>query len=134
TVDQYEQNVKQIEMFLKGQTEELKEQIQEKMDDAAHLQNYEIAAFWRDKLQAIDNSVITQNVLLDKKENKDILSYYNDEKRKFIAMVIIHIREGKIAKKTSYSFNIKDKLIHKNDIFPSIMEQFYQDVAQNLPD
>jgi len=134
TVDQYEQNVIQIEMFLKGQTEELKEQIQEKMDDAAHLQNYEIAAFWRDKLQAIDNSVITQNVLLDKKENKDILSYYNDEKRKFIAMVIIHIREGKIAKKTSYSFNIRDKLIHKNDIFPSIMEQFYQDVAQNLPD
>ena len=133
-VDQYEQNVKQIEMFLKGQTEDLKGQIQEKMDDAARLQNYEIAAFWRDKLQAIDNSVITQNVLLDKKENKDIVSYYNDKKRKFIAMVIIHIREGKIAKKTSFSINIGDKLVHKNDIFPSIMEQFYQDVSHNLPD
>ena len=133
-VDQYVQNVKQIEMFLKGQTEELKGQIQEKMDDAASLQNYEIAAFWRDKLQAIDHSVITQNVLLDKKENKDIISYYNDEKRKFIAMVIIHIREGKITKKTSFSFNISDKLVHKNDIFPSIMEQFYQDITHNLPD
>jgi len=133
-VDQYVQNVKQIEMFLKGQTEELKGQIQEKMGDAALLQKFEIAAFWRDKLQAIDHSVTTQNVLLDKKENKDIISYYNDEKRKFIAMVIIHIREGKIANKTSFSFNIKEKLVHKDDIFPSIMEQFYQDLRHNLPD
>jgi len=133
-VDQYVQNVKQIEMFLKGQTEELKGQIQEKMGDAALLQKFEIAAFWRDKLQAIDHSVTTQNVLLDKKENKDIISYYNDEKRKFIAMVIIHIREGKIANKSSFSFNIKEKLVHKDDIFPSIMEQFYQDLRHNLPD
>ena len=133
-VDQYVQNVKQIELFLKGQTEELKGQIQEKMDSAAHEQNYEIAAFWRDKLQAIDHSVITQNVLLERKENKDIVGYYNDEKMKYAAMVIIHIREGKIMNKSSFSINIEDKLVHKKNIFPSIMEQFYQNLAHNLPE
>ena len=133
-VDQYVQNVKQIELFLKGQTEELKGQIQEKMDSAAHEQNYEIAAFWRDKLQAIDHSVITQNVLLERKENKDIVGYYNDEKMKYAAMVIIHIREGKIMNKSSFSFNIEDKLVQKNNIFPSIMEQFYQNLSHNLPE
>ena len=134
SVDQYVQNVKQIELFLKGQTEELKGQIQEKMDSAAHEQNYEIAAFWRDKLQAIDHSVITQNVLLERKENKDIVGYYNDEKMKYAAMVIIHIREGKIMNKSSFSFNIEDKLVQKNKIFPSIMEQFYQNLFHNLPE
>ncbi|MFX1288937.1 MAG: excinuclease ABC subunit UvrC, partial [Promethearchaeota archaeon] len=133
-VDKYLLNIKQIEMFLKGQTEELKEQIQEKMDNAALLQNYEVAAFWRDKLQAIENSVINQNVLLEKKENKDIISYYTDEKAKFTAMVIIHIREGKITNKSSFSFNIEDKLVHKNEIFPSIMEQFYQNLTHKLPE
>jgi len=133
-VDQYVQNVKQIELFLQGQTEELKGQIQEKMDNAAHQQNYEIAAFWRDKLQAIDHSVITQNVLLDRSENKDMISYYTDEKRKFTAMVIIHIREGKITNKSSFSINIEDKLVHKNDIFPAIMEQFYQNLTHKLPE
>ena len=133
-VDQYVQNVKQIELFLKGQTEELKGQIQEKMDSAAHEQNYEIAAFWRDKLQAIDHSVITQNVLLERKENKDIVGYYNDEKMKYAAMVIIHIREGKIMNKSSFSFNIEDKLVQKKNIFPSIMEQFYQNLSHNLPE
>ena len=134
SVDQYVQNVKQIELFLKGQTEELKGQIQEKMDSAAHEQNYEIAAFWRDKLQAIDHSVITQNVLLERKENKDIVGYYNDEKMNYAAMVIIHIREGKIMNKSSFSINIEDKLVHRNNIFPSIMEQFYQNLAHNLPE
>ena len=133
-VDQYLQNVKQIEMFLKGQTEKLKEQIQEKMDNAACLQNYEVAAFWRDKLQAIDHSVTTQNVLLERKENKDVISYFIDENRKFIAMVIIHIREGKIMNKSSFSINIKDKLAHHKELFPSIMEQFYQNLTHNLPD
>ena len=133
-VDQYVQNVKQIELFLKGQTEELKGQIQEKMDSAAHEQNYEIAAFWRDKLQAIDHSVITQNVLLERKENKDIVGYHNDEKMKYAAMVIIHIREGKIMNKSSFSFNIEDKLVQKKNIFPSIMEQFYQNLSHNLPE
>ncbi len=134
TKDEYLENIKQIELFLKGQTEELKRQIEDKMKNAAHLQDFESAAFWRDKLNAIDNSTITQSVLLENKENKDIIGYFNDEGQKYIAMVMIHIREGKISNKSSFILNIKEKLIHKDEIFPSIMEQFYQNVSHNLPD
>ena len=134
TEKDYLLNVKQIELFLKGQTDELKEQINEKMKDAAQAQSYEIAGFWRDKLQAIDNSTITQNVLLDRKENKDIIGYFKDEDQKYIAMVIIHIREGKISNKSSFPVNIEDKIVQEKNIFPSILEQFYQDISHNLPD
>jgi len=134
TEEDYVQNVKQIELFLKGQTDELKEHINEYMKSAALAQNYEKAAFWRDKLQAIDNSTISQNVLLDRKENKDIIGYFKDEDQKYIAMVIIHIREGKIAKKSSFPVNIEDKIVKKKDIFPLILEQFYQDLTHDLPD
>jgi excinuclease ABC subunit C len=127
-------NVKQIELFLKGQTDELKKQINGKMKGAAQIQNFEIAAFWRDKLQAIDNSTTSQNVLLDRKENKDIVGYYKDEGQKYIAMVIIHIREGRISNKSSFPVSIEDKIVKKKDIFPSILEQFYQDLTHNLPD
>ncbi len=134
TEEDYTQNVKQIELFLKGQTDELKEQINEKMRSAALAQNYEIAGFWRDKLQAIDNSTTSQNVLLDRKENKDVIGYFRDKDQKYIAMVIIHIREGKIAKKSSFPVNIEDKIVQKKDIFPLILEQFYQDLTHDLPD
>jgi len=134
TEEDYMLNVKQIEMFLKGQTDELKKQINGKMKGAAQIQNFEIAAFWRDKLQAIDNSTTSQNVLLDRKENKDIVGYYKDEGQKYIAMVIIHIREGRISNKSSYPISIEDKIIQNKDIFPSILEQFYQDLTHILPD
>ena len=134
TEEDYMLNVKQIEMFLKGQTDELKKQIDGKMKGAAQVQNFEIAAFWRDKLQAIDNSTTSQNVLLDRKENKDIVGYYKDEGQKYIAMVIIHIREGRISNKSSYPISIEDKIVQNKDIFPSILELLYQDLTQNLPD
>lgn len=134
TKELYLENIKNIELFLKGATDDLKKQIKGKMNKASQKLNFEIAAFWRDKLQAIENSTTDQNVLLNNKENKDIIGYYNDENQNYSAMIIIHIREGKITNKSSFSFNLKEKIFEKEDIFPLIMEQFYQDTIKNLPD
>jgi len=130
----YIENVKKVELFLKGETEQLKSEIKEKMEIASQYQDFEKAAFWRDKLQAIDNSTIGQNVLLSAGENKDIIGYYSDQNQKYIAMIIIHIREGKILNKSSFIFNLQKKVIHKTDIFPALFEQFYQNLRHNLPD
>jgi excinuclease ABC subunit C len=102
----YIENIKKIELFLNGETEQLKNEIKEKMEIASRHQDFEKAAFWRDKLQAIDNSTIGQNVLLSAGENKDIIGYYSDQNQKYIAMIIIHIREGKILNKSSFIFNL----------------------------
>jgi len=51
-----------------------------------------------------------------------------------MSMVIIHIREGRITKKSSFTFDLREKLIHKDDTFSSILEQFYQDFKTQLPD
>ncbi|MFX1357562.1 MAG: excinuclease ABC subunit UvrC [Promethearchaeota archaeon] len=131
---EYLENIKKIELFLKGQTKELIKQIEEKMNYAAELLDYELAAFWRDKLQAILHSTEPQNVIINTNENKDIIGYHSDEERNFIAMTIIHIREGKIVNKSSFIFDLKEKLVKKEEIFPSIMEQFFQNKITNLPD
>ncbi len=130
----YLENIKNIELFLKGETIELRKQIKKKMNKASEELNFEIAAFWRDKLQAIDSSITDQSVLLNTQDNKDILGYYIDENHNYFAMVIIYIRDGKIVNKSSFSFNLKEKIFEKEDIFPLIMEQFYQDMKENLPE
>jgi len=132
--EEYLENIKQIELFLKGENEKLKAQILEKMNKASEKQNYEVAAFWRDKLQAIDNSTTSQSVLSNNIENKDIISYFLDKDTKYIALIIIHIREGRIFNKSSFVFDLKDKIIRKDKLFPSIIEQFYQNTSENLPD
>ena len=130
----YIENIKNIELFLKGESTELKNQIEKEMNKASEELNFEIAAFWRDKLQAINSSTTDQSVLFNTQDNKDLIGYYTDENHNYFAMVIIYIRDGKIANKSSFSFNLKEKIFEKEDIFPLIMEQFYQDKKQNLPE
>jgi len=130
--NEYRENIKQIEMFLKGETSELKKEIEEKMKVAAKNKNYEIAAYWRDKLQAIENTTTKQHVVLNEELDKDIIGYYRKEK--YAAVVIIHVREGKFTNKSPFTLNLEEKLVKKEEILTSLLEQYYQDTLQNLPD
>ncbi len=132
TKEEYRDNIKKIELFLKGETNELKKLIEKKMELAAEKQKYEFAAIWRDKLDAIDHATDKQNVLSDHEANKDIIGFYN--KDNYMSMVIIQIRDGRIINKNSFNFDLREKLAHKTEIYSSILEQYYQDFKTKLPE
>jgi len=132
TKEEYRDNIKKIELFLKGETGQLKNEIEEKMNKAARGQEFELAAFWRDKLEDIDHATDDQHVFLDYESNKDIIGYNSENN--FLAMVIIHIREGRIINKNSFDFDLREKLAQKDEIFTSILEQYYQDFKTQLPE
>ncbi len=132
--EDYIENIQKIELFLKGETNQLKLEIKEKMKSAAIDLDFEVAAFWRDKLQAIDHSTSTQHVILDSKENKDIIGYYTDNDQQFLAVIIIHIREGRIINRSSFTIDLKGKIFIKNETISSIISQFYQNLKQTIPD
>ncbi|MFX1573234.1 MAG: excinuclease ABC subunit UvrC [Promethearchaeota archaeon] len=132
TKQEYLDNVKRIEMFLKGETSDLKKQIEEKMQNASKAQEFELAAFWRDKLNDIEHATDKQHVLLTPDVNKDIIGYYSEDN--YMAMVIIQIRENRIINKNSFNFDLRKKLIQKNELLSSILEQYYQDFKTQLPE
>ncbi|MFX0155042.1 MAG: excinuclease ABC subunit UvrC [Candidatus Hodarchaeota archaeon] len=132
TKEEYRENIKKIELFLKGETNQLKSQIKERMLKASKKQEFELAAFWRDKLEDIDHATDRQHVLMANEENKDIVGFFNNEN--YMAMVIIHIRESRIINKSSFSFDLREKLIQKSEVLNSILEQYYQDFKSQLPD
>lgn len=132
TSKDYRENIREIELFLKGEKKLLEKQIQKKMEKAAESKDFEIAAFWRDKLQAIEHSTTSQNVIFENEENKDILGYYSDEEQRYFAMTIMHIREGRIMNKSSFTIDLREKVIQKKKMFSSIMEQFYLSTNPNL--
>ncbi len=132
TKEEYRENIKKIELFLKGETNELKNQLSDKMHKASKNQDFESAAFWRDKLEDIDRATDRQHVLMNHEANKDIVGFYSTEK--YIAMVIIHIRESRILNKSSFTFDLREKLIQKKEIINSILEQYYQNFKSQLPD
>jgi excinuclease ABC subunit C len=132
--EDYRENIQKIELFLKGETTHLRQEIKEKMNKAAIELDFEVAAFWRDKLQAIDHSTSTQNVILDSKENKDIIGYYTDNDQQFLAVIIIHICEGRIVNRSSFTIDLNGKIFIKNETISSIISQFYQNLKQTIPD
>ncbi|MFX0138332.1 MAG: excinuclease ABC subunit UvrC, partial [Candidatus Hodarchaeota archaeon] len=80
----------------------------------------------------IDHATDRQHVLMNHEANKDIVGFYSDDK--FMAMVIIHIRDGRILNKSSFTFDLREKLIQRKEILNSILEQYYQDFKSQLPD
>ena len=132
TKQEYRENIRKIELFLKGETDELKKQLEEKMQEAVQEQKFELAAFWRDKLEDIDHATDRQHVLMNHEANKDIVGFYGDNK--FMAMVIIHIRESRILNKSSFTFDLREKLTQKKEILNSILDQYYQNFKSQLPD
>ena len=134
TRQEYLKNIRGIELFLKGETEDLKRQIEERMKESSERQDFESAAYWRDKLKAIESSTASQYVLLEREENKDIVGYYSDKENKVAAMVIIHIREGKIFNKSSFEFDLSKKLVKRDEILTSLLEQYYQEETRALPE
>ncbi len=132
TEKEYREDIDKIELFLKGETSELKKNIEEKMHTASENRNFELAAYWRDKLEAIDHATDKQHVLMDDEANKDIIGFFNEDK--YIAIVIIHVRDGRIFNKSSFTFNLKEKVVQKNEILNSILEQYYQDFKTQLPE
>lgn len=132
TKEEYLENIKKIELFLKGETLELKKQIEQKMQKASEDQNFEVAALWRDKLEDIDHATDRQHVLMNHEANKDIVGFFSDDK--YVAMIIIHIRESRILNRSSFTFDLREKLIKKNELLNSILEQYYQDFKSQLPE
>jgi len=132
TSTEYRDNIQKIELFLSGGTTELKKQILDNMENAAKAQKFEVAAFWRDKLEDIDHATDQQYVILNHDANKDIIGYHTESN--FLTMVVIHIREGRILNKSSFNFDLREKLLKKNEILPAILEQFYQNFKTKLPD
>ncbi|MBN1800195.1 MAG: excinuclease ABC subunit UvrC [Candidatus Lokiarchaeota archaeon] len=132
--EKYLENVTQIELFLKGETDLLKKEIQAKMNLSAEQQNFEAAAFWRDKLEAIEHSTSKQSVLLSDIADKDILGFYTDKLQKYVVLIVIHIREGKIVSKTPITLDLREKIVFKDELFSSLLEQYYLDLKFSLPD
>jgi len=131
TPEDYLQNIKQVELFLKGETDKLTKILKNKMEKAVEEQNFESAAIWRDRLGDLTRVTIKHTIISGNKKNQDIISYYKDEE--FSTVLILLIREGKISGKIPFIYDLKGKLIERNGIIPAFMKQYYLHPATKVP-
>lgn len=107
TAEEYQQVVKQVELFLTGKQESLIDRLKEMMYKASERQEYERAAKYRDTIRAMQKIQETQKVVFDDPAAEQDLFAFAHEKF-HLSIVLFRVREGKLVYKEAYDVTMED--------------------------
>lgn len=107
--DEYEKDVKEAELVLKGKTKELEKKLEEKMNKYSKKQEFEKALVAREKILAIQYLKEKQNVKREKKYDEDILNYL--VKDETVYLMLFNIYKGTLENKKEFTFQFKENFL-----------------------
>jgi excinuclease ABC subunit C len=156
----YQENIHHIEQVLKGETEEIERIFDQRMRAAAAAMEYEQAALWRNRMQALhafhtNQSIFSYEWMVGEERGAEQLPPQSDERssleksylgvhsvdvvaghttKQRAGLIIIHVRQGKLMGKTPYIINLFEKLSPQDDFFLDLLQQHYLRPDIPLPD
>lgn len=133
TLQEYDQQLDRIALFLSGRTIEIKKELQKSMKSAAKWKYFETAARLRDQLRAIEVLDERQTMLFSSKVSWDFISVFCDPISACVN--VFKVREGKLMDKENFVYdNILGIPEEKRDseIMQTFLEMYYAQ-ATNLP-
>lgn len=102
TKDDYDEITKSIKNFLKGDTKEIVKNLEEKMNKASDLMEYEKALEYKKTIDDIKTTTNKQKINLNDLKDRDIIGYYYNEY--LLSIEIFFIRNGKISARNQELF------------------------------
>ena len=121
TGEEYAEKIKFASDVLRGNTATVKNELTEKMYDAAENERFEAAAKYRDILAALDRLGQKQKVVAAPGTEHDIIALYNDDVCSCIS--VFYIRDGAVSDKTEYVFGA-DRIVDEKNITAFICELY----------
>ncbi|MDO5707034.1 MAG: excinuclease ABC subunit UvrC [Andreesenia angusta] len=127
--DEYMEMIQEIIMFLNGTSKKLFEIIEERMNKAAEELDFEKAAMYRDRLEALKVVRERQKIIYNAEDNQDIIGIARgiDE----TSVQVFFIRNGKINGREDYMIDNTEGM-SKNEIISSFVKQYYL-TASHIP-
>lgn len=125
----YQRMVKDSMAFMEGRGEKLIADLRARMNDASELLHFEEAAFLRDRLTAIEETLEKQSVVSMSFKNRDVFGIYREGI--LTQVCIVYVRKGKVTgKKVIPVFKIQGDI---SEIISSLVKQYY-DHEPYIPD
>jgi excinuclease ABC subunit C len=106
TKEQYAGQVNDVVRFLSGRSDELIEQVEQRMWAASQAQDFETAAVLRDQLLALRDIRKNQQAVMQDKTSRDIIGLARG--RKSAVAALFRVREGKIVSREEYPLTAGD--------------------------
>jgi excinuclease ABC subunit C len=95
----YNSKIDQIKKVLTGETQSVKSWLKNKINEAIDVNNFELAALWRDRLNMLDEVISNQQVILPHPQDIDIITLLTQKDKDGFtigSVFVQNIRDGKI--------------------------------------
>lgn len=115
----YQQDSAHAKAFLQGQSQTVIQALIARMEQAAHQQAYEQAAFYRDQIQALQQLAQRQR---QSHQHCDVIALASQHNH--CAIQVVHIRDGEIIGNHSY-FPVNFQQQMAEEVLESFISQFY---------
>jgi len=125
----YRELVEGAIMFLEGRNRELLKNLKEKMSEAASNLEFEKAARFRDRIQAIEGMLEEQKVVTNKAVDQDVFAFVREKDS--LALQTLFIRDGRLVSGADYLFH--DAGLPDEEVLSSFVAQYYRG-DRSVPD
>jgi excinuclease ABC subunit C len=121
--NKYREVVKQVDMFLKGETKKIIKLLDQNMHRASEEMRYEDAAHYRDQIKLLEKNSDVKRLVAASLTAKDIVGFYREGKN--VDFVVLFSRGGAIIDKADYSFD--NAIAEDKEVLYGFLQQFYND-------
>ena len=122
-VEDYQEIVDQVKLFLEGRSKELISQLREIMQKASRELDFEKAARVRDQIRAVEKTVERQAVVSTEMKDQDVIGLSRSGKE--AGIVILFVRSGYMVGSRSYSIHCEWQ--NASEPLEAFLKQYYRD-------
>ena len=119
--EEYGPVVEQAVLFLKGRTQDLQEKLRQEMERAADRLEYEKAAMYRDRLQAVEKTLEKQLVVSARFRDQDVVGTH--ETGDTLGLAVLFVRGGRMV--GSRCFVFKKPQSSSSEVVRAFILQYY---------
>ena len=124
----FKELAQEVAAFLKGQDDQIIEDLRGKMAGAAQAMEFEKAAEYRDLIQSIGTLRTKQRVMAKDLQNRDVFGYYVD--KGWMCVQVFFVRQGKLIERY---VNLFPYYNDPDEDFLTYIGQFYQEKSHLKP-
>ncbi len=108
--EEYRGTIKQLMSFLEGETDQVLKQLDEQMGRAAENMQFELAALYRDRLQAAQRIAEQQKIISTSQEDVDYIALAQDARNGDTAVQVFMVRHGRLIGRDNFLLEGSDVL------------------------
>ena len=124
----YEQQVRAVSLFLEGRHDELSDELHARMRTASEELEFELAALYRDQVQAIESVRQQQRVVAVTDKDQDIVGLYREGD--LVELAVLYVRSGRVIEAASFSQPRVE--VPDQEVIASYLRDHYGDDAPSV--